>query len=94
MPVLCLDTGGPHAVVGNAAAAIVPVHGLDAAGLAQAMADRVAALAADPQALHALSVAALGRAAELGWAAQVARAYEHIESRLGWPTGAEPKATR
>ena len=91
LPVLCLDTGGPRAVVGPAAAAVVPLAGLGAAGLVQAMADRAAALAACPQDLHELSVAALARAAELTWDAQVAHAYAHIESRLGWPAAVDPK---
>ncbi len=93
LPVLCLDLGGPRYVADEHSAVVVNTHGLDAAGVAHALAREIEALLDQPLRLAALSAGARNRAGQLGWGAQVARAYEQIEQRLGWTAPSDAEAS-
>jgi glycosyltransferase involved in cell wall biosynthesis len=84
LPVLCLDLGGPRHVVDGTSSVIVSTAGLDEAGLVQAIAAQLVALAGDRSRLARLSEGALQRAQALTWARQVDQAYTRIEQQLGW----------
>ena len=88
LPVLCLDRGGPAEAVDAQCALIVPTEGLDEDEIARALADRVQSVAGNRERLARLGAAATRRAHELSWRAQVRRAYDAIEPRLGWPATA------
>jgi glycosyltransferase involved in cell wall biosynthesis len=84
VPVVCLDMGGPMLAVDTACARIVATAGLDAAGLAVALADTVQELAGQRTLLAQMSAAALRRIADMSWALQVQRSYRIIAAALGW----------
>jgi glycosyltransferase involved in cell wall biosynthesis len=84
LPVLCLDRAGPAALVDDRCAERIATTGLDEAGLVQALAARIAWLLEHPTRLQAMSAAALERAREIAWSAQIERACRLIEQRLGW----------
>jgi glycosyltransferase involved in cell wall biosynthesis len=92
LPVVCLDLGGPRYVVDEHCALVVRTQGLDEAGIATALAERIAPVARDGAALARMAEHALRRAHELTWDRQVARAYERIEHRLGWRRAADATA--
>lgn len=92
LPVLCLDRGGPAETVNTRCAIVVPTTGASEGGVARAMADRVTTLSLDRRRLARMSKAALQRAGELTWEAQVRRAYDIIETRLGWTRSARSAA--
>jgi glycosyltransferase involved in cell wall biosynthesis len=88
VPVLCLDLGGPRYAVDEACARVVSTAGLNETGVAHALAAEVEKLAADREALKAMSAAALRRIGEMSWAHQVERAYTIIGTQLGWQSAA------
>ena len=84
VPVLCLDLGGPCLAVDADCACVVSTAGLDDHGVAAALADEVVRLARQRGLLRAMSTAALRRARQLTWAAQVDRSYRIVARQLGW----------
>jgi glycosyltransferase involved in cell wall biosynthesis len=93
LPVLCLDLGGPRHIVTPASGIVVQTSGMGTADVANAMADEICALFAEPARLDTLSAAAVARATEFLLPSRVAKFYRLLGRSLGWPdeSDATPK---
>jgi glycosyltransferase involved in cell wall biosynthesis len=82
LPVMCLDIGGPCEIVTPDCGLIVSTTSRTAQQVAQAMADDMLMLFADPTRLFALSAGAIARASQFTAADRVARFYALVTGLL------------
>ena len=75
LPVVCLDLGGPAAMVDASCGRVIETRGRDAAAVAEGLARALGALAADPALRRDLGAGARARAKAFTWAAAVERVY-------------------
>ncbi len=75
LPVVCLDLGGPAALVDETCGRVVETRGRGPAAVAEDLARALGALADDPALRRDLGAGARARAAAFTWAAAVERVY-------------------
>lgn len=82
LPVVCLDIGGPRAIVDDTCGVVVPTGKAGSAEVARRLGEAVLALLADPDRWQSKSDGALLRARDLAWTKCVGAFYEKIETLL------------
>jgi glycosyltransferase involved in cell wall biosynthesis len=91
LPVVCLDLGGPKQVVSEQSGVIVSTAGRGTADVAEAMANEITRLFAEPARLMALSKGAIARAHEFILSDRVAEFYQLAADLIGLANEARPR---
>ncbi|HEY9857844.1 MAG TPA: glycosyltransferase family 4 protein [Stenomitos sp.] len=78
LPVICLDLGGPGAIVDATCGRIVPTHGKGEREIVTGLHSALASLARDPDRLKQLSAGARARAEQFTWRRLVRHTYDAL----------------